>query len=167
MASIPLRPPGLPAGLPAGLPVAPLTSQRRLRPVVFPKPPGRPYRVQRAAGAAFVGVIWTAAAASLAVESRTTLGKRYDSLASRLLPAALPLMVLSAQIRPQRSVSRDRHDLFLMLLAFSVCSFASCGGALAAFLLGRAWLDVPRTVVSKVCGCLTATYIGGSANLAV
>jgi len=161
--------------------------------VVFPQPaPGRPFRAQRAAGAAFVGVIWTAAAASLAVESRTTLGKRvtspllsfflgwmlrslkllppmhpvYDSLASRLLPAALPLMVLSAQIRPQRSVSQDRHDFSLMLLAFSVCSFASCGGALAAFLLGRAWLDVPPSVVSKVCGCLTATYIGGSANLA-
>lgn len=173
--------------------MAPLTSQRRLRPVVFPQPaPGRPFRAQRAAGAAFVGVIWTAAAASLAVESRTTLGKRvtspllsfflgwmlrslkllppmhpvYDSLASRLLPAALPLMVLSAQIRPQRSVSQDRHDFSLMLLAFSVCSFASCGGALAAFLLGRAWLDVPPSVVSKVCGCLTATYIGGSANLA-
>ena len=46
--------------------------------MVFPQPaPGRPFRAQRAAGAAFVGVIWTAAAASLAVESRTTLGKRW------------------------------------------------------------------------------------------
>eukprot|EP00435_Cladocopium_sp_Y103_P011170 s1477_g2.t3 len=166
------------------------------RPAVFlpQTAPGRPpCPPQRAADSAgFVGVIWTSAAASLALESRTTVGKRvtspllsfflgwmlrslrllpplhpvYDSLASRLLPAALPLMVLSAQIRPQGSVSRDRHDLFLMLLTFSVCSFASCGGALAAFMLGRAWLDVPRSVVSKVCGCLTATYIGGSANLA-
>lgn len=170
-------------------------SQRRLRPVVFPPPAqgGAPRRpcVQRAAPAAVVGVVGTAAAAALALESRTTLGRRltspllsfflsltlrslrilppmhpvYDSLASRLLPAALPLMVLSAQIRPQRSVSQDRRDLSLMLLAFSVCSFASCGGALAAFLLGCE-LDVPQGVVSRVCGCLTATYIGGSANLA-
>jgi CHASE2 domain-containing sensor protein len=43
---------------------------------------------------------------------------------------------------------RFRHDFSLMLLACSVCSFASCGGALAAFLLGRAWLDVPPSVAA-------------------
>eukprot|EP00434_Breviolum_minutum_P039991 symbB.v1.2.035529.t2/scaffold4806.1/size34549/3 len=141
-----------------------------------------------------VSIVFSAAAAALALENRSTFGRKitspllsffigwmlrskvlpfvhpmYDVLSSSLLPAALPLMVLSAQLRP-RSTSRARHNLQLLLAAFIVASIASCGGALLAFTVVRvlqpSWLPLPLSSVSKVCGCLTATYIGGSANLA-
>ena len=142
--------------------------------------------------------LYSAAALSLALESRTTLGRRitspllsflfgwilrrfailpafhpmYDSLSSRLLPAALPLMVISAQARQDNKESRN-PEMLHTLIAFSVCSIASCGGAIAAFALSlhpppcfKTLSTLPMAVVTKVCGCLVATYIGGSANLA-
>lgn len=143
----------------------------------------------------------SASAASLALESRTILGRRitspllsfgfgwmlrtfsilplyhpmYDYLSSRLLPAALPLMVLSAQARQDRRQSKNSSNMLRTLIAFLVCSLASCGGAIAAFFIAlysvtyfptSSLANIPTALVSKVCGCLVATYIGGSANLA-
>lgn len=79
----------------------------------------------------------------------------YDSLTGYLLPAALPLMVISAQTRPLSL----QGELLPMLLAFLVCVLASCAGAFGAFAVSHGL--APTAVACHICGCLTATYIGG------
>eukprot|EP00434_Breviolum_minutum_P039990 symbB.v1.2.035529.t1/scaffold4806.1/size34549/3 len=144
-----------------------------------------------------VSIVFSAAAAALALENRSTFGRKitspllsffigwmlrskvlpfvhpmYDVLSSSLLPAALPLMVLSAQLRP-RSTSRARHNLQLLLAAFIVASIASCGGALLAFTVVRvlqpSWLPLPLSSVAwetglaknsqGILGCLAAADV--------
>ncbi|CAJ1437181.1 unnamed protein product, partial [Effrenium voratum] len=96
-----------------------------------------------------------------------------ERLASSLLPAALPLMVLSAQTAEGGS---SGNEIWSVLGAFAVCTLASCGAAVAAFALSHAgnagWAPVAglaalsAPTAAKICGALAATYIGGSANLA-
>ena len=93
-----------------------------------------------------------------------------------LLPAALPLMVsLSTGSTGQKTIQEQfQHvanfdSLFGVLPGFLWrCHCCILYRALLCDLLfqHRAWPIFQLPLVSKVCGCLVATYIGGSANLA-
>ena len=139
---------------------------------VHPPPPHLPPALRAAPTWSFPCGLGAVAATSLALE-RNAIGRRltspflafllgsllrrlhvlpashpiYEALTGCLLPAALPLMVISAQTRPL-----GQGELLPTLLAFLVCVFASCAGAICAFALSHGLTPAP--VACHICGCL-------------
>ncbi len=80
----------------------------------------------------------------------------YAALARYLLPASLVLLLLSSEIK---AIARlGRHAL----VAMAAGSFGIALGSIVAFFALRPWLPADAW---KSAGALTATWIGGSANL--
>ena len=80
----------------------------------------------------------------------------YRSMTRYLLPASLALMLLSSEVR---SIARLGRTALLVMAAGVVGIMA---GAIAAFTALRPWLPAEAW---KAVGALSATWIGGSANL--
>jgi uncharacterized membrane protein len=80
----------------------------------------------------------------------------YQALARYLLPCSLALMLLSADLPAIAKLGRTA------LLVMAAGAFGTMLGALFAFELFRPWLPAEAW---KAMGALTATWIGGSANL--
>jgi uncharacterized membrane protein len=80
----------------------------------------------------------------------------YGALARYLLPASLVLLLLSSEIRAVARLGRTA------LLVMAAASLGIALGAVVAFLALRPFLPADAW---KAAGALTATWIGGSANL--
>ena len=80
----------------------------------------------------------------------------YRALARYLLPGSLALMLLSSDVKSLARLGRTA----LLVMAFAILGIMV--GAVVAFSLLRPWLPAEAW---KAVGALSATWIGGSANL--